>query len=48
MLAAIARENPGFLEGFSRVCEGAGVALYRRALPARPPAGGALSFRTSP
>jgi hypothetical protein len=30
MLAKIARENPRFLEGFSRVCEGAGVALYRR------------------
>jgi hypothetical protein len=30
MLAKIARENPHFLDGFSRVCEGAGVALYRR------------------
>jgi hypothetical protein len=30
MLAKTARENPGFLDGFSRVCEGAGVALYRR------------------
>jgi hypothetical protein len=30
MLAKIARENPRFLAGFSRVCEGAGVALYRR------------------
>ncbi len=30
MLAHIARENPRFLDGFSRVCEGAGVALYRR------------------
>jgi hypothetical protein len=30
MLAKIARENPRFLDGFSRVCEGAGVALYRR------------------
>lgn len=30
MLAHIARENPDFLRGFSRVCEGAGVALYRR------------------
>jgi len=29
-LAKIARENPRFLAGFSRVCEGAGVALYRR------------------
>jgi hypothetical protein len=25
-----ARENPNFLKGFSRVCEGGGVALYRR------------------
>jgi hypothetical protein len=30
MLAHIARQNPRFLDGFSRVCEGAGVALYRR------------------
>ena len=30
MLAHTARENPRFLDGFSRVCEGAGVALYRR------------------
>ena len=30
MLAAIAREHPAFLDGFSRVCEGAGLALYRR------------------
>lgn len=30
-LAALARERPSFLEGFRRVCEGAGVALYRRA-----------------
>jgi hypothetical protein len=30
MLAHIAHENPRFLDGFSRVCEGAGVALYRR------------------
>ena len=33
MLAKRARENPAFLNGFSRVCDGAGVALYRR-LPA--------------
>jgi hypothetical protein len=33
MLAARARENPRFLDGFSRICEGAGVALYQR----RPP-----------
>jgi hypothetical protein len=30
MLAKIARENPAFLDGFSRVGEGAGVALYVR------------------
>jgi hypothetical protein len=30
MLAHRARENPRFLDGFSRVCEGAGVVLYRR------------------
>jgi hypothetical protein len=30
MLAKIARVNPAFLDGFTRVCEGAGVALYRR------------------
>jgi hypothetical protein len=30
VLAERVRENPAFLEGFSRTCEGAGVALYRR------------------
>jgi len=30
MLAIAAREHPAFLDGFSRVSEGAGVALYRR------------------
>jgi hypothetical protein len=30
MLAKIARERPQFLDGFERVCEGAGLALYRR------------------
>ena len=30
MLAHIARERPAFLEGYTRVCEAAGVALYRR------------------
>jgi len=30
MLARRAREHPAFLEGYSRVCEGAGLALYRR------------------
>jgi hypothetical protein len=31
MLARIARERPTFLDGYTRVCEGAGLALYRRA-----------------
>jgi hypothetical protein len=30
MLYKRARENPEFLRGFSRICEGAGVALYER------------------
>jgi hypothetical protein len=30
MLARIARERPHWLDGFTRVCEGAGLALYRR------------------
>jgi hypothetical protein len=30
MLAKRAREHPEFLQGFSRICEGAGVALYER------------------
>jgi hypothetical protein len=30
MLARLAREQPHFLDGYSRVCEGAGLALYRR------------------
>jgi hypothetical protein len=30
MLAHIARARPRFLDGYSRVCEGAGLALYRR------------------
>ena len=30
MLAQIVRERPTFLEGYTRVCDGAGVALYRR------------------
>jgi hypothetical protein len=29
MLAHIARERPSFLEGYARVCEGAGLVLYR-------------------
>jgi hypothetical protein len=34
MLAELARENPAFLAGFERLCEGGGVALYRRTAPA--------------
>ncbi|HWW82299.1 MAG TPA: hypothetical protein VNZ26_01785, partial [Vicinamibacterales bacterium] len=30
MLARIARERPQFLDGYDRVCEGAGLAAYRR------------------
>lgn len=30
MLAVRARERPHWLDGYSRVCEGAGLALYRR------------------
>jgi hypothetical protein len=30
MLATRVRQNPQFLDGYSRVCEGAGLALYRR------------------
>jgi hypothetical protein len=30
MLALQAREHPHFLDGYSRICEGAGLALYRR------------------
>jgi len=30
MLAQIVREQPAFLDGYARICEGAGVALYRR------------------
>ena len=30
MLARIARDRPAFLDGYQRVCEGAGMALYRR------------------
>ena len=30
MLAKRAREHPDFLSGYSRICEGAGVALYER------------------
>ena len=33
MLAHIARERSWFLDGYARVCEGAGLALYRRATP---------------
>jgi hypothetical protein len=30
VLAKRAREHPEFLQGYSRICEGAGVALYAR------------------
>jgi hypothetical protein len=30
MLARRAREHPAFLDGYERVCEGAGLVLYRR------------------
>jgi hypothetical protein len=30
MLAVLARERPKFLEGYSRMCEGAGLVLYKR------------------
>jgi hypothetical protein len=33
MLAKTARADPAFLAGYARVCEGAGVALYRRTAP---------------
>ena len=33
MLAHRARESPHFLDGYSRVCEGAGLALYKRQDP---------------
>ena len=36
MLAKIARERPGFLAGYERVCDGAGLALYRRTPSRRP------------
>lgn len=31
MLAQLARGTPGFLDGYTRMCEGGGVALYKRA-----------------
>ncbi|MES1255304.1 MAG: hypothetical protein ABUS56_06850 [Acidobacteriota bacterium] len=34
MLARRAREDAHFLDGYARVCEGAGLALYRRTSPA--------------
>jgi hypothetical protein len=30
MLAKLAREHPHFLDGYARVCDGAGLVLYRR------------------
>jgi hypothetical protein len=38
MLAKIARANPAFLNGYDRVCAGAGLALYRRTAGQRPAA----------
>ena len=35
VLARIAREHPHFLDGYRRVCEGAGLALYQRRVGAR-------------
>jgi len=37
MLAAIARQRPAFLDGYERVCSGAGLALYRRLAAAQRP-----------
>ena len=37
MLAAIARQHPAFLDGYERVCSGAGLALYRRMAAAERP-----------
>jgi hypothetical protein len=33
VLAKLARSHPHLLDGYSRVCEGAGLALYRRQNP---------------
>ena len=30
MLARLSRTRPMFLDGYERVCEGAGLALYKR------------------
>ena len=35
MLARRAREHPEFLDGYARVCEGAGLALYKRIMADR-------------
>jgi hypothetical protein len=37
MLFRLSRERPEFLRGYERVCEGAGLALYRRLAPAPSP-----------
>jgi hypothetical protein len=50
MLARLARGNRGFLDGFVRTCEGAGVALYRRE-PSGPPdthPAASLSIKSGP
>jgi hypothetical protein len=36
LLSARSKEQPDFLRGFDRVCEGGGLALYKRAKPAAP------------
>jgi hypothetical protein len=35
MLARRAREQPSFLDGYERVCEGAGLVLYKRIMADR-------------
>jgi hypothetical protein len=36
LLAARSKEQPDFMRGFDRVCEGGGLALYKRVSPAAP------------
>jgi len=40
LLALRAREHPHFLDGYARVCDGAGLAVYRRAEGSGPRATG--------
>jgi hypothetical protein len=37
MLSRLSRAQPSFLQGYERICEGAGLVLYRRAQGARRP-----------